>query len=96
MSANVDAKRSAIETSAREIENKINIYTLSVKKTWQKISARNRLKIYKLQKKEKISKEWMISRKNIEEKLNQLQQMSDIISANLESKPHISLFYPNK
>lgn len=36
MIANVDAKRSAIETSAREIENKIHIYTLSVKKTYRR------------------------------------------------------------
>lgn len=29
---------------------------------------------------------------SIEEKINQLQQMSDMISGNLKSKPHISLF----
>lgn len=42
--------------------------------------------------KRKYLKEMDDFKNSIEEKINQLQQMSDMISGNLKSKPHISLF----
>lgn len=42
--------------------------------------------------KRKYFKEMDDFKNSNEEKINQLQQMSDIISGNLKSKPHISLF----
>lgn len=42
--------------------------------------------------KRKYLKEMDDFKNSIEEKINQLQQMSEMISGNLKSKPHISLF----
>lgn len=42
--------------------------------------------------KRKYLKEMDDFKNSIEEEINQLQQMSDMISGNLKSKPHISLF----
>lgn len=89
---NIDVQRSEIETRARRTEKNINFYTLTAQHMVENIGA---LQVQNLRgEKRKYFKEMDDFKNSIEEKINQLQQMSDMISGNLKSKPHISLFQP--
>lgn len=90
--ANADAKRSAIKSTAREVEKKIDNYTMSVKNMVENIVAQH---VQNLRDAEiEALKGIDTFKSSIEAKVKELQQMSDIISSNLESKPHVSLFCP--
>lgn len=88
--SNKKAKESALKRRAEEIKKKIKAHTNSLVKMIQTIGTQT---VEDLSKKEKDGLREIEQTKNsLEEQINELQQMSSTISANIEAKPDISFF----
>lgn len=88
--SNETAKESALKRRAEEIKKKVEAHTESLVEMIKTIGTQT---VDDLSKKEKDGlREIEQAKNNLEEQINELQQMSSTISANIEAKPDISFF----